>query len=216
MPADPRTELSTRDSEVLSLLFDPEAQPVLRNDSKTSEQPNSFYLLSVAQVAEVRSAERKAVELAEKGSLIEAEDTLSCAIAKYPKGRPSLWSNRAQVRRLRGNFDAAIADLSEAIRLATPPKHGVATVEDTKTLSSAHTHRATIYLLAARGGVPGALGDRSPDELEEKASHDFGMAGKYGNELSRAMAVRTNPYAKMCGSIVQTALSRELRSFPEI
>jgi hypothetical protein len=37
------------------------------------------------------------------------------------------------------------------------------------------------------------------------------MGGRYGNELAREMAVRTNPYAKLCGGIVKGALMEEVR-----
>jgi hypothetical protein len=66
-------------------------------------------------------------------------------------------------------------------------------------------------MLASRGEIKGILDDESSERLEERASHDFSMAGKYGSELARAMAVRTNPYAKMCGAIVQTAMRNEMR-----
>jgi hypothetical protein len=54
------------------------------------------------------------------------------------------------------------------------------------------------------------LQDESAERLEERASQEFALAGKYGSDLARAMAVRTNPYAKMCGAIVKTALQREI------
>ena len=47
------------------------------------------------------------------------------------------------------------------------------------------------------------------EELEEKSSRDFFLGGRYGNEVSKAMAVHTNPYAKMCGSIVKEAMRKE-------
>lgn len=46
-------------------------------------------------------------------------------------------------------------------------------------------------------------------ELEELASRDFAAAARYGDDVAREMSVRTNPYAKMCGSIVRNALVEE-------
>lgn len=59
--------------------------------------------------------------------------------------------------------------------------------------------------------INGVLEDESVAKSEESASHDFAMAGKYGSQLARAMSVRTNPYAKLCGAIVQTAMQAEMR-----
>jgi len=151
------------------------------------------------------------MQLAEKGALREAEQILTKTIERYPNGRPSLWNNRAQVRRLSNNVAGALDDLSRVIRGSTPPKNFPASPGDAKVLSIAYTHRATIYMLASRGEIKGISDDESSERLEERASHDFSMAGKYGSELARAMAVRTNPYAKMCGAIVQTAMRNEMR-----
>jgi hypothetical protein len=151
------------------------------------------------------------MQLAEKGALREAEQILTQTIDRYPNGRPSLWNNRAQVRRLSNNVGGALDDLSRVIRGWTPPKNVAASPDDAKVLSLAYTHRATIYMLASRGEIMGVLDDESFERLEERASDDFSMAGKYGSELARAMAVRTNPYAKMCGAIVQTAMRNEMQ-----
>jgi hypothetical protein len=131
-------------------------------------------------------------------------------IGKYPVARPSLWNNRAQIRRLSGNVQGALEDIAKAIWLATPSGNGTLSADNARVLSLAHTHRATIYMLIARREITGILPDESPERLEERASHDFAWAGKYGSDLARAMAVRTNPYAKMCGAIVKTAMKKEI------
>jgi tetratricopeptide (TPR) repeat protein len=209
------TRLSTRDTSILNLLFDPEAQQTVAaaDDPENDDQPILGPTSSATQLEDARLVEQRAVLLAEEGSLQEAEDLLSWAIKDYPTEQPSLWSNRAQVRRLSGNVSGALSDLSQAIRIATPPKHTAPTIENAKVLSCAYTHRATIHMLAGRGEISGALETDSPERLEEYASHDFAMAGRYGSDLARAMAVRTNPYAKMCGSIVQTAMKNEMQPF---
>ena len=48
-----------------------------------------------------------------------------------------------------------------------------------------------------------------PIDLEEMASRDFVMGGRYGNEIARGLAVATNPTAKLCGSIVREAMRKE-------
>jgi tetratricopeptide (TPR) repeat protein len=202
--------LSVRDTRVLGLLFDPEAQQS-PTDTHTVTQTTLNAELTTEELSEIRHIERHAVQLAEQGAMEEAELLLSRMIQKYPNGRPSLWNNRAQVRRLSKNVSGALEDLSQAIHLATPALLNATSSDYVNVLSHAHSHRATIYMLLARGEISGVLENESPERLEEYASRDFAMAGKYGSELAKAMAVRTNPYAKMCGAIVQSALRKEMQ-----
>lgn len=60
--------------------------------------------------------------------------------------------------------------------------------------------------------LPAQLRGLSREALEEMASRDFAMGGRYGDESARNMAVRTSPYAKMCGEIVREAMKEEIRS----
>lgn len=206
-----RQSLSVRDAGVLNLLFDPEAQPTPEVSSSLEKPTGCDVSLTNDQTSRLKKLENRAIELAEQGRLAEAEALLSQSINDYPQERPSLWSNRAQVRRLSNNTIGALNDLSQAIRIATPPKHVSPSNENAKILASAHTHRATIYMLVARHEMTGVLEGQSEERLEESASHDFAIAGKYGSQLARAMSVRTNPYAKLCGAIVQTAMQAETR-----
>jgi len=204
--------LSPRDAGVLNILFDPEAQPSPDINNPSSETPSVVreVTLTEEQISRLSSIERKAVQLAEKGDWSAADGLLSQSITDFPYERPSLWSNRAQVRRLSSNIIGALNDLSQAIRIATPPKFTAASPENANILASAHAHRATIYMLIARHEITGVLEDEDEERLEESASNDFAMAGKYGSQLARAMSVRTNPYAKLCGAIVQTAMQAEM------
>ena len=206
-----RQSLSTRDARVLDILFDPEAQPTAEINRPCLEKPSmSQVWLTEQQVSSLNSLERHAIKLAEDGSLTAAEELLSQSIQDFPRERPSLWSNRAQVRRLSNNIVGALSDLSQAIRIATPPNYRSPSVDNAKVLASAHVHRATIYMLVARHEITGVLEDQREERLEELASHDFAMGGKYGSQLARAMSVRTNPYAKLCGAMVQRALQAEM------
>lgn len=204
------TQFSSRDINVLNLLFDAEAQPAkpISPDAKPAVRPRN---LQPEEIEEINSAEYEAVRLADQGSLKKAEELLTKIITKYPTERGSLWNNRAQVRRLLEDIPGALADLSHVIVLSTPTNHMDPSAEDSKVLPQAHIHRATIYMLLAKNEVPGKTTDADDSEtLESYASQDFIAAGKYGSGLGRAMGVRTNPYAKMCGAIVQTALKKEL------
>ena len=53
------------------------------------------------------------------------------------------------------------------------------------------------------------LGGWQVIDFEEAASRDFFMGGRYGNEIGKALAVHTNPTAKLCGQIVQEAMRKE-------
>lgn len=114
------------------------------------------------------------------------------------------------------------ADLGQAITLATPasPADPISSVQ-ARLLADAHTHRGYLLLKAARvkksrSGLeveavgPERLRGHSSDQLEEMASRDFFLGGRYGNKVAQQMAVQTNPYAKMCGAIVKEAMRKEM------
>jgi len=46
-------------------------------------------------------------------------------------------------------------------------------------------------------------------DFEDAASRDFVMGGRYGNEVAKALAVSSNPTAKLCGDMVREAMKRE-------
>lgn len=116
------------------------------------------------------------------------------------------------------------ADLGQAIDLATPasPADPVSSMQ-ARLLADTHTHRGYLLLKAARTrktqvfrqdsgeGGPECLRGLGADKLEEMASHDFFMGGRFGNKVAQQLAVQTNPYAKMCGAIVQEAMRKELK-----
>ena len=112
-------------------------------------------------------------------------------------------------------------DLGQAITLATPasPADPVSPAQ-ARLLADTHTHRGYLLLKAARIKKTGVFKDEmdvGPDrlrgltagELEEMASRDFFMGGRFGNKVAQQLAVQTNPYAKMCGAIVQEAMRKD-------
>ncbi|KAL4922290.1 hypothetical protein BDW62DRAFT_172205 [Aspergillus aurantiobrunneus] len=118
-------------------------------------------------------------------------------------------------------LSSLLADLAQAIFLSTPlsPADAVSPLQ-ARLLADSHTHRAYLLLRISRqlkvnnavdvGGIPGRLRDVGPDGLEEMASRDFFLGGRYGNKVAQQMAVQTNPYAKMCGAIVKEAMRKEV------
>lgn len=107
--------------------------------------------------------------------------------------------------------------LNKAITLLTPPTpFSPISPQAAKTLSQAHTQRGALYHITAKqmhSNPEATLRVESPQwtvtDLEEMASRDFMIGGKYGNHIARGLAVATNPTAKLCGSIVQEAMRKE-------
>jgi len=61
--------------------------------------------------------------------------------------------------------------------------------------------------------LPESLGGLDSAQLEELASQDFMLGGRYGNKIARQLSVQTNPYAKACGAIVKEALRKEREEY---
>lgn len=136
-----------------------------------------------------------------------------------------------QVSEARKTIIQALSDLDQAIALASPSQHSskdsAISPSQGKLLAQAWTQRAAVFwgaakdlgtpstsLIPARGGDDGGGGvpewstwDKT--RFEEEGSRCFFMAGLYGSEMGRAMAVLSNPTAKLCGSIVKEAMRRE-------
>ncbi|CZR58201.1 uncharacterized protein PAC_08092 [Phialocephala subalpina] len=113
-----------------------------------------------------------------------------------------------------------LSDLNTAITLGTPssPSSPVSPGQ-ARLLAQAHTQRATLLYTALKvlkssnteeeRRSEERFGGKSAEELEDQSARDFFMGGRYGNEISKAMAVHVNPYAKMCGNIVKEAMRQE-------
>ncbi|MEB3226388.1 MAG: tetratricopeptide repeat protein [Synechococcus sp.] len=75
------------------------------------------FALTNAQISEGDRLTQTAIQAAKKGDLFTAEKIWSDLIEEFPTN-PALWSNRGNTRAGLSQFDAALADLDEAIRLA--------------------------------------------------------------------------------------------------
>ena len=119
-------------------------------------------------------------------------------------------------------------DLTQAITLLTRPgssssKAPQETLQERqrRTLASAHTQRAILVYKAARNysssspisssTLPVELRGLDKEKMEEWAARDFDLGGRYGNDVAREMARATNPYAKLCGSIVGKMMRGEMQ-----
>ncbi len=146
------------------------------------------------------------------------------ALVTSPEPSPS--ASEAQ-----GVINSALEDLETCISLASLSSPATAiSPSQVKILSKAWTQRATVFWniaksLKARGlehiqitapsnassgsKVGGEWKSWDRMRMEEEGSRCFYMAGLYGSEVGKAMAVASNPYARLCGSIVKEAMRGE-------
>jgi hypothetical protein len=120
-----------------------------------------------------------------------------------------------------GVINDILTSLETAIALLSPPTtFAPISPQAAKTLSQAYTQRGALYYATAKQLVsdPDAKlrvsRDWTREDLEEMASRDFMMGGRYGNEIARGLAMATNPTAKLCGSIVREAMRKEFDGVP--
>lgn len=224
--------LTTRDSIVLKSLFDPEASAT--HTTKHASSQTSLPGMAEHQFTIYRSTELQIIsQLQEKspatGTAQDTIDELSSLIKESP-GYASAYINRAQARRLLIPLDGLftpdhaeaseqlLKDLQQGIQLAEPKSSDQEpSTHQTTVLAAAYTHRGFLLLKIADNirngeqvhGVNEAVKSASAETIEEQASRDFAAGGQYGNKEAREMAVRTNPYAKICGAIVKEALKKE-------
>jgi hypothetical protein len=157
-------------------------------------------------------------------------------IAEYPDFAAA-WNDRAQLRRWRyGDHNticqnassiakeraemgaAAVRDLRTALKLAAParPEDSVSPKQG-RLLAQSYTQLGAILLAASKDlenqdctVVDAGFEGWTISRFEDEASQAFFLGGAYGNEVARALAVHTNPHAKLCGSVVEEAIRREI------
>ncbi|KAL1391682.1 hypothetical protein HDK64DRAFT_61832 [Phyllosticta capitalensis] len=230
------TALSSNDAKVLSALFDPESSPSssLRIKGDSQKLP---YIPDIL-LPSLQETEREAIRsLGTSASpqtkdVRTAIDALNVLIEKNPQ-YASAYVNRAQALRLliaeeTGFFDgrnlettsAIFADLATSVRLLSPRSSQEAFEFESslqaRLLATSHTHRGYLFLKAAKAagksrleGGPEEVKGNDRSELEEMASREFYLGGLYGDPVAKQLAVKTNPYAKLCGAIVKQALRQE-------
>jgi hypothetical protein len=226
------TSLSSRDNLVLQSLFDPEASsaPATETSPATTSLPHfSESVFSTIEGREHSTLRPLASEQQSRPVIYGVIQELSQLVDEYPQ-YASAYVNRAQASRLLIDVEDLFTcdhasqsarifdDLSRGIEFATPsnPSDGVS-AHQSKVLATAYTHRGFLLLkvtdMVKNGqavyGLDSLASAKSAD-IEEIASEDFARGGRYGNALGKQMAVRTNPYAKMCGAIVKDALQQEI------
>ena len=114
---------------------------------------------------------------------------------------------------------STVNDLKQCIALASPERpQDAVSPSQARLLAQACTQLGASYHAASKD-INDAKGSESSvkefeswtkDQFEEEASRLFYLGGLYGNEVAKALAVHTNPHAKLCGSIVKEAMRKEL------
>jgi hypothetical protein len=224
--------LTTRDSFVLKSLFDPEAFAATTKhaSSQTSLPGMTEDQFLLRRSTELQIISQLQTDTPNAETVQKAVQDLSSLIEESP-GYASAYINRAQASRLliptSGLFTSDLAqasrqllkDLQKGIQLAEPATSDQQlSTHQTTVLAAAYTHRGFLLLkiadLIRNGkqvhGVSDKLQSASAESVEEQASQDFAAGGQYGSKEARDMAVRTNPYAKMCGAIVKEAMRKEI------
>jgi hypothetical protein len=235
----PSPPLSSKDTAVLQALFDVGSSPSATAQIDAS-LPQLPHIASPSELSRLQQLELEAIRPLQvsdaevcRTTIEQAVSDLSAIIKSHPL-YASAYVNRAQALRLLIADDAdrhsstpslstrLFADLARAISLSTPsPATAHVSPLQSQVLANAHTHRAYILYKAARDPATAKMTSLLPDQLrglasqqlEEMASRDFQLAGRYGSPIARQMAVRTNPYAKMCGAIVKEALREEIAAW---
>ena len=168
-------------------------------------------------------AYRKAIQILDK--LVSEHPNYASARNNRAQLRRWRFSDRKLIVQKRSAVDAerkeastaAVSDLQNCIALASPssPQDAVSPAQG-RLLAQAHTQLGALYYAAAKDlegeaeVVCDGLSEWSKDGFEEEASRSFYLGGLYGNEVAKALAVHTNPHAKLCGNIVKEAMRKEM------
>jgi hypothetical protein len=222
------TTLSSRDNFVLQNLFD-SPPPAAGASSDAASSPHFTEPVFVA----IRQREQKILRpLAgtqqDNVTVTSVIQDLSKLIDEHPQ-YASAYVNRAQAARLLLPVESLFSsdhssesarifnDLGRCIELASRASSDRASPHQSEVLGAAYTHRGFLLLKAAdmvKNGqtVHGLdiMASSTATSIEEIASDNFSRGGSYGDALGKQMAVKTNPYAKMCGAIVRDALQEEI------
>jgi len=184
---DSSAKISARDNNILDLIFNPEAE--FAPNSQPSSKPPPTMKNSIdkeripeEQLKKLKSLESEGVKFAEDSQPEKAIEKFSECITQW-KSYGSAYNNRAQCYRILGKNEVALMDLNAAIEFAN---------DDENILKQAYSQRGIIHK---------ALGN------QDQALSDFQMGARYGNEIAKMASVKENPYAKLCGSVVQEVMS---------
>ena len=228
---DPESALEK--AEVLVDACLPEDSHIVNSETLAALKIREKTAIRIIEEFEMKSPGSGDKDVAYRGSLA----ILDQLIEEYPQ-YASARNNRAQIRRWRfgdrntlcqkkTDFDlerrnagfAAVKDLQHSLALASPerPQDAVSPAQG-RLLAQSFTQLAALFYAAFKDLDSPSVMDVasldskvwSRDRFEDEASRLFYLGGLYGNEVAKALAVHTNPHAKLCGSIVKEAMRKEM------
>ena len=228
------TALSKNDYLVLNSVFDPDSLPLaqaccLIDPSLPSGLPHTPADELVFLQGLEAGALRPLIDPSPKSTDLQTAIAALDDIIKQHPEYASAHNNRAQALRLQLGDDLTTlavsvsslwVDLCNAVGLTIPadPRERLNSLQ-ASILAAAHAQRGHLILnlLQRFGSLTSEECDRLPETLkgldrtglEEFASKEFEVAGRYGDAEAAKMGRMLNPYARLCGSIVREAMKAE-------
>lgn len=214
------TQLSTHDSVVLSKILNPGELEEPTQAQKQRIQVNAYLPpdqnVCVELVEKFVEIEKKAVASVDADDSVpnvkKAIEQLKEIIVEAPK-YASVYNNLAQLERILEQKGETVSkqeiidNLQRAVKLAGPDQLIISKMQAT-VLQQAYAQLGQIYM--ENRDDKDSWGD------EEKASECFRRAGEYGNKIAAELAVKVNPYARLCGNIVREALIEEGKQWEQL
>lgn len=204
--------LSVNDQEVLNKIFNKDQNEDFEKIAFIDKSLPTNKFVSDEKVEQYSYLERKCVDLIEnQNSPGEALKIFTEIISEEPL-YASAYSNRAQL--LRGvKFDngmpegQAMRDLYTALNLAKP-NHTDEKVseENARILRKIYGQLAAEYM--AQSKIP--ANSAKEWDLQLKATQMLVEARKYGEQVPKDTTVAFNPYAKLCGNMVEIVTHSQL------
>ena len=135
-----------------------------------------------------KSVQLAAIRLSESGQNAAAITMLSECIASSPDAA-ALYNDRCQMYRMMDQHELAWADIQKAIHLAH--EHNAVSI-----LGQAYMQRAILRKLSRFAEAS------SQDDIQA----DYEASARYGNRIAAYYAVKNNPYAAMCNTVLKKAM----------
>jgi hypothetical protein len=226
--------LSPNDRLVLSCIFESHPAGSLSKSLIDPELPTSSRTNLLPTILEELQSQEHSIITKCGGASVSTESLeqaihqLTALIHSHPT-YSSAYNNRAQVFRLLYGDDlyseevkttTLWSDLCTAIKLESPEQPNRKVCEfQARVLRAGYAQRGYLTWKAAKRAtdrsddaenLPEGLMGLTQSEMEHKARADLELAGKYGDQEAMKMAVSANPYARLCGNIVQEAMKVEI------
>ncbi|XP_055856852.1 tetratricopeptide repeat protein 36 homolog [Episyrphus balteatus] len=177
--------LSEHDQKVLESLFVPfeGALPSPLNLDIEAEIKDDIPEVKTPLIEKSIKLELEGIRLTEERKLDEAISKFEKAIEVAPS-RSSVYNNKAQALRLKGDDDGALKYLNRALELSS---------QQARTRCQALCQRGLLY--------------RKMENISA-AKDDFEEASKLGSRFARNQLVEINPYSALCNQMLQAAFQK--------